>query len=63
MTRLCSTPHERWPSYLGEQTEAVRVYHQGVERAKEAPPPDPVLDALASLCQVLLSSNRFLYVE
>lgn len=26
-------------------------------------PPDPELDALASLCQVLYSSNRFLYIE
>jgi len=26
-------------------------------------PPDPQLEALASLCQVFLSSNRFLYVE
>jgi mono/diheme cytochrome c family protein len=27
------------------------------------PPPDPELEALASLCQVFFSSNRFLYVE
>ena len=37
-----------------EQTEAARAYHQGTERAKDAPPPDPALDALASLCQILL---------
>jgi hypothetical protein len=49
--------------YLAEQTEAVRAYEHGVRRAKDAPPPDPQLDALASLCQVLYSSNRFLYVE
>ncbi|HSI11451.1 MAG TPA: hypothetical protein VK961_05380, partial [Chthoniobacter sp.] len=31
----------------------------------EPPPaaPDPQLEALASLCQVLYSSNRFLYIE
>ena len=50
-------------TYLTEQTESARAYHQGAERAKDAPPPDPALDALASLCQILLSSNRFLYTE
>ncbi|MEQ1860605.1 MAG: DUF1549 domain-containing protein [Chthoniobacteraceae bacterium] len=50
-------------AYLAEQTEAVRAYHHGIQRAKDAPPPDPQLDALASLCQVLFSSNRFLYIE
>ncbi len=29
----------------------------------EPPPADPQLEALASLCQVFFSSNRFLYVE
>jgi mono/diheme cytochrome c family protein len=60
-------PHEsdvqRSLSYLSEQTEAVRVYHQGLERPKDTPPPDPPLEALSSLCQILLSSNRFLYIE
>ena len=50
-------------AYLAEQTEAVRAYHHGIQHAKDAPPPDPQLEALASLCQVFLSSNRFLYVE
>jgi hypothetical protein len=50
-------------AYLAEQTEAVRNYHHGIQHAKDAPAPDPQLDALASLCQVFLSSNRFLYVE
>jgi hypothetical protein len=54
---------QRCLSYLGEQTETLRVYHEGVTRAAEAPLPDPGLDALASLCQILCSSNRFLYVE
>ena len=33
--------------------------------AANQPPaqPDPQLEALASLCQVLYSSNRFLYIE
>ncbi len=50
-------------AYLAEQTEAVRAYHHGIQHAKDAPPPDPQLEALASLCQILYSSNRFLYVE
>ncbi|MGB8166891.1 MAG: PSD1 and planctomycete cytochrome C domain-containing protein [Chthoniobacteraceae bacterium] len=50
-------------AYLAEQTEAVRAYHHGIQHAKDAPTPDPQLDALASLCQIFYSSNRFLYVE
>lgn len=50
-------------AYVAEQTEAVRAYQQGVKPVKDAPPADPQLDALASYCQVLFSSNRFLYVE
>jgi len=41
---------------------------KSVSPAKDAPvardtAPDPQLDALASYCQILYSSNRFLYVE
>ena len=50
-------------AYLAEQTEAIRAYHLGLKPVKGAPPSDPPLEALASLCQVLLGSNRFLYVE
>jgi len=50
-------------AYLAEQTEAIRVYDQNLKPAKDTPPPDPQLEALASLCQVLYSSNRFLYIE
>jgi len=50
-------------AYLAEQTEAIRAYDQGLPPAKDAPAPDPQLEALASLCQVFFSSNRFLYVE
>ncbi len=49
--------------YLAEQTEAIRTYYLGTKPAKDAPPSDPQLESLASLCQVFLSSNRFLYVE
>ncbi len=54
---------QRALAYIAEQTEAVRNYHHGIQHAKDAPAPDPHLDALASYCQVLFSSNRFLYVE
>lgn len=63
-------------AYLAEQTEAIRVYlaslppppapkpaMAGKEPSAPPPAPDPQLEALASLCQVLYSSNRFLYVE
>jgi len=54
---------QRSLAYLAEQTEALRSYHHGIQHAKDAPAPDPQLEALASLCQVLFSSNRFLYIE
>jgi hypothetical protein len=50
-------------AYLAEQTENLRSNDRGIPRAKDAPLPDPQLDALASYCQILYSSNRFLYVE
>lgn len=65
----------RCQAYLAEQEKALAAYHQAQPPAKEAPkgaakaaapaPPKPQPDreALASLCQVLLSSNRFLYIE
>ncbi len=50
-------------AHVAEQTEAFRASQTKIPAAKDAPPRDPSLDALASLCQVLLASNRFLYVE
>jgi mono/diheme cytochrome c family protein len=44
--------------YLAEQTETVRASAAREDKAK-----DPSLRALASLCQALLGSNRFLYLE
>lgn len=55
--------------YLRQQTTSLASYHSQHPPAKPAkgaaapPPPDPAREALASLCQVLYSSNRFLYIE
>jgi hypothetical protein len=50
-------------AHLAEQAESIRAFHAKQPPVKDAPLADPALDALASLCQVLFSSNRFLYVE
>lgn len=50
-------------AHLAEQGESIRAFHAKQPLVKDAAPVDPALDALASLCQVLCSSNRFLYVE
>lgn len=55
--------------YLRLQTAGLTVYHAQNPPAAPAkgaptpPAPDPAREALASLCQVLYSSNRFLYLE
>ena len=49
-------------AYLDEQTKALTQYHHDVQHAKGVVP-NPPQEAMASLCQVLCSSNRFLYVE
>lgn len=55
--------------YLRLQTATLTVYHAQNPPAPPAkgapapPTPDPSREALASLCQVLYSSNRFLYLE
>lgn len=50
-------------AYLDEQTQALTQYHHDIQHAKGAPKPNPPQEAMASLCQILCSSNRFLYVE
>ncbi|MDB6138819.1 MAG: Protein of unknown function (DUF1553)/Protein of unknown function (DUF1549)/Planctomycete [Verrucomicrobiaceae bacterium] len=50
-------------AYLDQQTQALAEYHHGIQHAKDAPKPNPPQEALASLCQILFSSNRFLYIE
>lgn len=50
-------------AYLDEQTKALAQYHHDIQHAKDAPKPNPPQEAMASLCQVLCSSNRFLYIE
>ncbi len=63
---------ERSHIYLVEQAAALTLYHAAqpapappAKDTKTPPPPrpDPSREALASLCQILLSSNRFLYIE
>ena len=53
----------RCEAYLQEQTQALTEYHRATKPAKGAPQPNPPREALASLCQILYSSNRFLYIE
>jgi hypothetical protein len=53
-------------TFLAEQSEAIRArtaaMADNAKKDKPAPPDVPLL-TLASLCQVLLSDNRFLYVD
>jgi hypothetical protein len=52
--------------YLAEQTETLRAVAAARkdDKAKaQTPAPDPSLQSLASLCQALLGSNRFLYLD
>ncbi len=50
-------------SFLAEQAETLRFRLAQTPPKKDASPADPQLQALASLCQTLLSTNRFLYIE
>lgn len=50
-------------SYLDQQTQALTQYHHDIQHPKGAPKPNPPREAMASLCQILFSSNRFLYIE
>lgn len=49
-------------AYLEEQTKALTQYHHAIQHPKGVVP-NPPQEAMASLCQILFSSNRFLYVE
>jgi hypothetical protein len=49
--------------YLAEQTERIRARLATMKKEKDKTPPDPQTLAMSSLCQALLSANRFLYVE
>ena len=52
--------------YLAEQAETIRSFTDAaIEKKKDAKTavPDAPLQALASLCQTLLGSNRFLYLD
>ncbi|MCP5556590.1 MAG: PSD1 domain-containing protein [Verrucomicrobiaceae bacterium] len=53
---------DRSLSYLEAQTKALTQYHHDIQHAK-GDVPNPAQEAMASLCQVLCSSNQFLYVE
>jgi hypothetical protein len=54
-------------AFIAEQTESLRQRHAAAAAATppaaDAASPDPQAEAIASYCQVLLSSTRFLYVE
>jgi hypothetical protein len=54
-------------AFLAEQAETVRARAAASEVAKKdkekTAPPDIPLQTLASFCQVLMSANRFLYVD
>jgi hypothetical protein len=54
---------DRFLATWSEQTEQLREYVVKHPPAKDAPAPDSQLDALGSLCQALLASNRFLHLE
>ena len=50
-------------AHVAEQAESLRIFHAAHPPAKNAPAADPQAEALASYCQVLMSSTLFLYVN
>jgi hypothetical protein len=59
---------QRSLTFVAEQTETLRqrsseAKSEGDKKEANAAPPDASLSALASLCQALWASNRFLYVD
>ena len=62
----CATAEELRESveFLGAETEILSARPAPASAKKDAPPPpDPQIQALASLCQSLFSTSRFLYIE
>ena len=49
-------------TFLEEQTKALTQYHHDTQHPKGVVP-NPTQEAMASLCQILYSSNKFLYIE
>jgi hypothetical protein len=71
VTRAWQLLYHRQPSeadlsqslhYLAEQMASLKQYHHDTQHAKGVVP-NPEQEALASFCQILYSSNRFLYIE
>ncbi len=71
VTRAWELLYHRQPSeadlsqglhFLAEQTASLKQYHHDTQHAKGVVP-NPEQEALASFCQILYSSNRFLYIE
>ncbi|HSH94434.1 MAG TPA: PSD1 and planctomycete cytochrome C domain-containing protein, partial [Roseimicrobium sp.] len=54
---------ERSLTFLREQTEYFKGNPVKPKKGDTAPAPGPEFHALASYCQVLLGSNRFLYID
>ena len=54
---------DRFLMMLSEQAEHLRDYAEKHPLPKDSPAPDTQREAFGSLCQALLSSNRFLYLE
>lgn len=50
-------------TYLAEQGVTLGEFYQKNPPKKDAPQPNGNLEAMVSLCQILYSSNRFLYIE
>ena len=53
---------DRCLAFLEEQTKSLTQYHHDIQHPKGVVP-NPPQEAMASLCQILCGSNRFLYVE
>ena len=54
---------EQCETFLIAQTASLTTRFKTLPVKKDEPKPDPEREAMASLCQILYSSNRFLYIE